>query len=138
MAEAQEQGASEEIAALEQLLAEKKQALAAEGKNVQEREAFREAFRESFSATITPSTNAVTPPLSALSPDELAKHANDVLAKAREEQVDALIEIALRKGVRAATHVAKHATPWLMDELHDRLQDRYYDQLIQLRKLKAL
>ncbi len=137
MVEAKEQGASEEIAALEQLLAEKKQALAAEGKNIPEREVFREAFRESFREAPAPSANIAVLP-SSLSSDELAKHAEDVLAKAREEQVDALIEIALRKGVRAATHVAMHATPWLMDELHDRLQDRYYDQLIQLRKLKAL
>lgn len=138
MAEGQKQNASEEIAALEQLLAEKKQAFETEGKNVPEREVFREAFRESFHGAIAPSIKTAAPFASPLSDDELAKHADDVLAKAHEERVDALIEIALEKGILAATHIAKHATPWLMDELHDRLQDRYYDQLIQLRKLKAM
>ena len=137
MPEGQERTAVEEIAALERLLAEKKQSLIAEGKIIPEHEAFRETFRESYGEALAPAAS-LAPASATLPPDELAKHAGDIAAKAREEQVDALIEIALTKGIAAAAEVARKATPWLMDELHDRLQDRYYDQLLQLRKLKAI
>lgn len=129
----------EEIAALERLLAEKKQNLLTEGKIMPEKEAFREAFRESLGEALSPQTTTVTPPpVSTLTPDEVTKHASDVAAKEREEQVAALVEIALTKGIPAAAEIARKATPWLMDALHDELQDHYYDKLLQARKLKAL
>lgn len=49
-----------------------------------------------------------------------------------------LVEIAFTKGIRAAADVARHATPWLLDQLHDALQDHYYEKLVRAGKLKAL
>ena len=137
MAESPREGAVEEIAALERLLEDKKRALAAEGKPAPEHEVFKEAFHEAYGEALAPKTSIV-PTALPIASDELAKHVNDVKTKAREEQLESLIELALTKGVAAAAEVARNATPWLMDELHDRLQDTYYQQLIELRKLKAL
>lgn len=127
----------QEIAELERLLNEKKQALEAEGKRVEETEVFKETFREKYGEALRPSSQAF-PPVPSLPPDEISKHASGLAAKEREEQLEALVALALTKGVRAAADVARHATPWLMDELHDRLQDRYYSYLIQAKKLKAI
>jgi len=132
-----ERSPHQEIAELERLLAEKKQALAAEGGATPEREIFRETFRERYGEILAPKTVSPLPPQT-LPPDELAVHVRELHAKEREDQLEALVEIAFTKGVAAAAGVARHATPWLMDELHDRLQDRYYDRLIQLRQLKAM
>ncbi len=135
----------QEIAELERLLAEKKQALTAESAAKPEREIFREAFRETYGESLSPKTTSPAPyPLTgsgqapSLPPDELAKHASALGAQAREEQMESLVAIALSKGVVAAADVARRATPWLMDELHDRLCDRYYQHLIASRQLKAL
>lgn len=129
----------QEIAELERLLAEKKQALAVEGKAPPERELFSETFRETYGESLSPKTSTL-PSASApsLPPDELAKHASSLATQEREEQMESLIAIALSKGVAAAADVARRATPWLMDELHDRLCDRYYQHLIASRQLKAL
>ncbi len=134
-----EQTPHQEIAELERLLAEKKQALTAENAARPEQELFREAFREtygeSFSPKTSPAPSASAPVLPA---DELTKHASSLAAQEREEQIGSLIAIAISKGVVAAADVARRATPWLMDELHDRLCDRYYQHLIAARQLKAL
>lgn len=135
-----ERTSTDEIAELERLLAEKRQALAAEGKAVEEREAFGEAFRERYGEVLAPA-----PPLSpsaspspAPPPDEIARHTEALGAKGRQEQLEHLIALAFSKGVGYAAGVARRATPWLMDELHDTLADRYYRQLIEARQLKAL
>lgn len=129
----------QEIVELERLLAEKRQALEREGDTTpeREREAFREVFRESFGEHLNPQ-RTLQPLPATLAPGELAGHADALKEKAREEQIEHLVGIAFTKGVRAAADVARHATPWLMDELHDRLQDRYYEHLIQARQLKQL
>ena len=135
-----EQTPHQEIAELERLLEEKRQALAAEGKILEEREAFGETFRERYGEALAPapplSPSAAPPP--APPADELARHAEALGAKERQEQLEHLIALAFSKGIRAAADVARHATPWLMDELHDTLADRYYRQLIESRQLKAL
>ena len=129
----------QEIAELERLLAEKKQALAVEGKVSPEWDIFRETFRETHGESFLP--QAFTPPPTSvppLPPDEVAKHTSALASQKREEQIESLIALAFSKGVAAATAVARHATPWLMDELHDRLADHYYQHLLTSRKLKAL
>ena len=129
----------QEIAELERLLAEKKQALGAESADKPERELFRETFREAHGESFSP--QAFTPPSASapsLPPDDIAKHASALAVQEREEQIESLIAIALSKGIAAAAAVARKATPWLMDELHDRLSDRYYQHLIASRQLKAL
>ncbi|MDP3727757.1 MAG: hypothetical protein Q8R35_03940 [bacterium] len=144
-----EQTPHQEIAELERLLAEKKQALADESAARPERELFRETFRETYGEALSPqtpppSTDSTSSPQAnsgqtpSLPPDELAKHAAALAAQEREEQLESLIAIAISKGVTAAAGVARRATPWLMDELHDRLCDRYYQHLIASRQLKAL
>lgn len=129
-----------EIAELERLLAEKKQALAAEGKAIEDREVFQEAYRETFREETRPSISqpkygTQTAPLT---PQELKTHALEVLTADQAQQLNALIEIAFTKGIRVAADVARHATPWLLDQLHDKLQDQYYEKLVQIGKLKAL
>lgn len=135
-----ERTSTEEIAELERLLEEKRQALAAEGKAIEEREAFGKTFRERYGEALAtappPSPSAILPLV--LPADELTRHAEALGGKERQEQLEHLIALAFSKGVRAAADVARHATPWLMDELHDTLADRYYRQLIESRQLKAL
>lgn len=129
-----------EIAELERLLADKKQALAAEGKAIEDREIFREAYRETFQEKTRPlisqpKNGIQTTPLT---PQELKAHAQQVLTADQAQQLNTLIEIALTKSIRAAVDVARQATPWLLDQLHDKLQDQYYEKLVQIGKLKAL
>ncbi len=129
----------QEIAELERLLAEKKQALVTENEPKPERELFRETFREAHAESFSPpSSTPPSQPTSVLPPDEVAKHASDLAALEREEQLESLIALAFSKGITAAAAVARRATPWLMDELHDRLADRYYQHLLASRQLKAL
>lgn len=134
-----EKTTTEEVAELERLLGEKKKALAAEGRAVEEKEAFKEVFKETHGESFLPQLPPpIPPPPPALKPAELDQHAEKLKAKAREEQLSDLVTLALTRGVRAAAEVARRATPWLMDELHDRLQDKYYEQLVELKKLKTL
>ncbi|RJQ37190.1 hypothetical protein C4552_01685 [Candidatus Parcubacteria bacterium] len=123
-----------EIAELESLLAQKRASLERAGEAGEEKEAFGETFRERYGEAFAPppaaSPGQTTPP-PAPPHDQVAA----VQTAPEDQQVAALVEIALTKGVRAAAEVARHATPWLLDELHDRLQDRYYDELVRARKL---
>lgn len=125
----------EEIAALERLLATKRQSLAAEGTKQEERETFREAFRETYREAFTPSPASTPAPAP---PPHLVAQADDLKSKERQEQLEALVAYAFSDGVRNAVELARHATPWLMDELHDTLQDRYYEELVQARRLPPL
>ena len=126
-----------EIAELESLLREKPGA--ADRDAAPEREEFREAFHEKYGESFSPapaSTTATPPP--PLPQDIAGHHASVVAAPEDNKKLEALIGIALTKGVRVAAEVARRASPWLMDELHDALQDHYYDRLIQAKQLKAL
>ena len=133
----------QEIAELERILREKRQALAVEGRTAPERETFREAFRETYGEALmpkapAPSASSGPAPPPALAPDETARHTDDLKSQEREEQLEALVAVAFSKGVAAAADLARRATPWFMDELHDRLCDRYYEHLLTARRLKAL
>lgn len=141
----QEKVTSQEIEALERLLEEKKKALAAEGRAVEEKEAFKETFREAYGEVLSPTAPTaapaptVNPPSQAtLPPDELKRREEELKTKEREEQLGDLVTVAMTKGIPEAAALARRTTPWLLDELHDRLQDRYYNHLVELRKLKAL
>lgn len=133
------EAAHQEIAELERLLAEKKQTLSREGKPFAEREVFREAFHEKYGEQLpgAVASGGILP--HALPPQPTTPSAGDAVKTAeREAQIKSLIELALVKGVRAATNLARHASPWLLDELHDRLQDAYYEKLVQLKQIKPL
>lgn len=139
MAEAHpEKTPAEEIAALERLLEEKKQAFHAEGKQVPEREAFREVFRETYGRTSPAEPSGQSAHIPGSTHSSPAASAADPGSGAREEELESLVAVAFHKGIRAATDIAAKETPWLLDELHDRLQDRYYQHLLQMKKLKAL
>ncbi len=132
----------EEIAELERKLEERKRELAGKGEAVpEEKEIFREALRRHIEEVRPPVIGGPPspPPAWHKLPLDLQKKADDLRAKEkREEQVRALVEIALTRSIAEAIKVAEHATPFLLDELHDHLVDDYYDKLVQLRKLKEL
>lgn len=130
---------------MERLLEDKKNALAAEGEQAEEKAVFKEAFHETYGETLAPVAASpvapATPLPQAAKPAANAAYIRQMEAlktKAREEQLQDLVTVAMTRGVKAAADMAREATPWLMDELHDRLQDRYYQQLVELKKLKML
>lgn len=135
-APSQEKPLHREIAELERRLQEKREALAREGRVLEEKEAFRETFYETYGDALQPE---VAPPQPSAAPrDRRGAPPPAPATQAAQEQLEVLIALAFTKGVRAATEAARRATPWLMDELHDELVDRYYEHLIQLKQLKAL
>lgn len=134
-------GPEEEIKELERKLEEKKREIAERGgAEPEEKELFREVLRKHV-AEVRPVRPGVSLPVPSAKPslaDDLKKKADDIKKQARrEEQVKALIEIALTRTIAQAVKVAEKASPYLLDELHDHLVDDYYDKLIALRKLKS-
>ena len=126
--------AQEEIRELERKLEEKKRALAGEGQPVApEKEVFREVLREHIE-TVAP---AALPPISHI-PPALAPPVAPTSASAQEDELAALVEIALGRTIEEAVKIAQANSPYLMDALHDRLVDQYYEKLIALRKLPQL
>lgn len=136
--------AEEEIRELEQRLEEKKRELAEKGEGLpEEKEILREILRKRVEEAMPPAPGEV--PITPVAgvphklTDDLKKKAEELKKKeAREEQVRALIELALTRSISDAVKVAGSATPYLLDELHDHLVDDYYEKLLQLRKIKAL
>ncbi|MBI3273686.1 MAG: hypothetical protein HYZ69_00935 [Candidatus Colwellbacteria bacterium] len=131
----------EEIRALESALEEKKRVFAEQKKEMpEEKEVFREVLREHVEA-IKPTTEEKMPfehpPLSSHPPsgttDDDAKKDRE-----REEQVRALIEIALTKGISEAVRIAGLNSPYLLDDLHDHLADDFYEKLVALKKITQL
>ena len=130
----------EEIRALEEKLAARK----IEGK--EEKEVFRDVLREHVEATketaeqhasAEQASSGGVP--SALAFDYVLRakqKADDLREKEHREQVEALVEIALTKGILAAVGVARYLdNPHLLDDFHDMLVDEYYEKLIQARKI---
>lgn len=137
----------EEIRVLEQKLeAKKKELLAQKGEAAipSEKEIFREVLKSHIEAIrpTPPKSSAQASsqpqPASALADDQKKKIDEIQKKEEREEEVRALIEYALTRGVENAVRVAQKATPYLLDELHDHLADEYYDKLLALRKVSAL
>ena len=63
--------------------------------------------------------------------------ADDLREKEHHEQAEALVEIALTKGILEAVRVARHlGNPHLLDDFHDALIDEYYDKLLQSRAIQ--
>ena len=148
----------EEIRELEEKLAEKKREIAArgavfsgapEGAPRQERgekDLFREVVREhigEMEPLPAPAASAGEPLISALrsapapssAPSAPQNPQND---QTREEQLKALVEFAMARGISAAVEKAEAQSPYLLDALHDRLADEYYEKMVVLRKLKSL
>ena len=123
----------EEIKELEQMLEEKKRALAERGEEREHKEVFREAFKEKYSGEFKV---APPPPLPPPPRPPAAKPQDAAARSAREEEIQTLIRISFEKGVRAAADIAKRENPWLLDELHDRLIDEYYQKLVQAKQIQ--
>lgn len=134
-----------EIAELERKLAARKEA-ALGGDNKEEKELFREVLKEHVESakevvheakTDQPAFSSSTPASS--SHDYAAQtkgKADEIREKEHREQIEALVDIALTKGVLDAVAVARHlGNPHLLDDFHDMLVDEYYDKLLQARKL---
>lgn len=132
----------EEIKELERKLEERKRELAGKGEVIpEEKEILREALKKHIEEVRPPvlPEPAAAPPAAHKLVDDLQKKADDLKAEEkREEQVRALVEIALTRSLGDAVKVAREATPYLLDEFHDHLVDDYYEKLVQLRKLKEL
>ena len=134
------QSLEEELRLLEEKLAARKM----EGK--EEKEVFRDVLREhveSAKETIekeldmdsVSSANAPGAPSFSYAAQARRK-ADDLREKEHHDQVVALVEIALTKGVLAAVQVARHLNnPHLLDDFHDMLIDEYYDKLVQARQI---
>ena len=131
----------DEIAELERLLQEKRDTLAASSESKPEKEVFQEAYRTAFNAS-TPASDDMSSGTGSLITTQLSQDLAGDLAvvqgSERSQQLGALVQVAMARGVRAAADIARRATPWLVDQLHDTLQDHYFAELVKSGKLKAL
>ena len=133
----------EEIQALEVKLAEKKHALEEGGAAEQpEKDVFREVLREHIegareeAAPSVPASSPVTPaPATSLSHNLAAKaEADRIREEEHHKQIEALVQIAVTKGIVSAVGVARHlGNPHLLDDFHDALVDEYYEKLTNAR-----
>ena len=131
----------QEIRTLEEKLQEKKHALKEKAESPPEKEIFKEVLREHIEKAIAgdsaptkgaPPTASVQP-----APDYVATQQTSAHDADHEEQVLALVEIALAKGVVDAVKVARQLkNPHLLDDFHDALVDEYYDKLVGAREIK--
>lgn len=127
----------EEIRALEQRLEQKKREAGETEKDAPEKEMFREVLKEHIeSVRRPPSAPVPSLPTDAAAAKPAAK-ADDQAKSEREEEIRALVELALTKSVEDAVRIAEKESPYLLDELHDHLVDEYYDKLVALRKIQV-
>ena len=139
----------EEIRVLEEKLATRKVTEAA-GEHAsprEEKDVFRDVLREHVESAKEQGERRVPSKLgdfadsSTSSPPfdyalQSKQKADDMREKEHHEQVEALVEIALTKGILEAVHVARHLdNPHLLDDFHDMLVDEYYEKLVQARKI---
>ncbi len=131
----------EEIRLLEEKLAARK----TEGAPREEKEVFREVLREHVEDAkdaVARKPLSEKPDVSSIPGASLHDYAAQITQKKDEtedehkQQVDALVEIALTKGVLEAVNVARHLeNPHLLDDFHDALVDEYYEKLVQAREI---
>lgn len=116
----------EEIRELEEKLEAKKHALE-EVEKKEEKEVFGEVLKEHV--------EAVQKKIASLPPSQqtaATQHRADTLnEEEHSEQVAALVEIALTRGILHAVQVAQRLkNPHILDDFHDALVDRYYEKLV--------
>lgn len=129
----------EEIAELEQKLAEKKKVAGVVGVEApQEKEIFKEVMREHI-AEKKAEISALPPLQAGAHQTQVIQDADELKKFAEEKQLEELIKIAVTKSPVQAAHIAEHLkNPRLLDDLHDYLSDHLYDKLVEARKLKEL
>ncbi|OGZ46593.1 MAG: hypothetical protein A3J54_00950 [Candidatus Ryanbacteria bacterium RIFCSPHIGHO2_02_FULL_45_13b] len=134
------QSLEEDLRVLEEKLAARKT------EATEEKDVFRDVLREHVESTKEtvekqPLTDTANPSYIPSTPAfnyaaQAKQKADDLREKEHHEQVEALVEVALTKGILAAMHVARHLNNLhLLDDFHDILIDEYYDKLIQARKI---
>ena len=154
----------QEIRALEEKLAARRRAeTAAGGELREERELFRDVLKEHVAASkaeasprlareservalegreraaeldggLSQSSGIV--PFSPLQQTAGKAKAAELKEQEHHEQVEALVDIALAKGIMEAVAVARHLqNPHLLDDFHDALVDEYYEKLLLSREL---
>lgn len=138
----------EEIHVLEEKLAARKQTEAGMGEQTarHEKEIFRDVLQEHMEQVrgqweqaaraegeIKNDQNFYLPPGNAI----VAKQkADELKEQEHHEQIEALVAIALTKGILEAIVVARHlGNPHLLDDFHDALVDEYYEKLLLSREL---
>ncbi len=127
----------EEIKELQAKLEAKKQEAAVQGTGEKEKEVFREVLKEHIQSSRS-APSAYLPPLPSDGVSTQTPVATDDQAGARrEEEVRALIQLALTKSIADAVRMAEKESPYLLDELHAHLVDDYYDKLVALRKINT-
>ena len=132
----------------ERRLEQKKRELAAGGlppaENPLEKELLRDILREHIAERQPASAGAprepgLVPQLSPTPPDTVAQKTDDDKKSAlREEELKALVDFALSRGISGAIEKARAESPYLLDALHDRLTDEYYEKMVALGKIKPL
>ena len=134
------QNVEQEIAVLEQALAEKRAALErakAEGTIEvvpHEKEILREAVREKISAT--PGIATPRPPPPSSQPTVVPP---SYLTDELKPKVEELVKIALEKSIEEAIKLAKAAeNAALLDAFHDIMVDELYSHLVSRGKLKEV
>jgi len=127
--------AQQEIAELEQKLAEKKKELIE--KNEPERhnrELIKEIIKEKIEIPKLPKTKTAP-----LSQKLVIKKVKQLKTEKKERQIELLTDLALERGVIHAAEVAKKLdSPYILDEFHDSLVDELYDYLMKQGKLKEI
>lgn len=142
------QSLEEEIRALEEKLAVRK-AEEETGREAhvparEEKDIFRDVLKEHVesakesserrSVESSISSGSVSPPHDYAA--QAKAKADNLREKEHREQVEALVEIALTKGVLEAAQVARHlGNPHLLDDFHDMLIDEYYEKLLLSRQI---
>lgn len=134
--EVSQKSLEDELRALEEKLAARKEATGG-ADDKEEKELFREVLKEhveSAKEVVHEGKMGQSP-----SHDYAAQtkgKADEIREKEHREQTEALVDIALTKGVLDAVAVARHlGNPHLLDDFHDMLVDEYYDKLLQARKI---
>ncbi len=125
-----------EIKELEQKLEAKKREAAEKGEEaLPEKEVFREVVKEHIDTLrASPSPAFPLPPkdVQQKQPPKTGDH----IAQSQED-IKALVDLALTKSIEDAVRIAEKESPYLLDALHDHLADEYYDKLIALRKIST-
>lgn len=126
----------QELEKLQAQLEAKKQEALAEGKEPpSDKELLREVLREQVQNIRT--TPAPSLSIDYAKPQPTQKSDDQAKKQEREEEIKALVDLALTKSIEDAIRIAEQESPYILDELHDHLVDQYYDKLVQLGKIKA-
>lgn len=71
--------------------------------------------------------------------EEIEKETKQIKKLPQERQIQALVDLALHKGLRHSIDTARAlGNPYILDQFHDMLVDHLYKELVEKGKLKEL